>query len=684
MMTSNTNKNLTLGSLFDGIGGFPLAAMRHGITPVWASEIEAAPISITKRHFPDMKHYGDITGINGAGIEPVDIITFGSPCQDLSVAGKRAGLDGEKSGLFMEAIRIIREMREKTDEKYPARIIWENVDGAFSSNKGEDFRTVIEEIASLAEPGVFIPGPPGKEGKIVWQSAGAIVGDGWSLAWRTMDAEYWGVPQRRYRIFLVADFGSERAAEMLFKPEGLPGDSAESGTAGEGVAGDSKDSIRAAGFNGWRIVSGTIEYETDRAPCIQSNMPPDVVIPINTQIATRHNALGERTGLGVGKEGDPAFTLQEGHHHAVAVHQKQCGEVRVGEVANTLSTNANASGRNAPLVAIGVDSEMNALAEKAGTMRAHGSGGAEQFVATVDCRNHRINENLSGTLQAKNNGGQSLNYINPVVTFAMQGFGDYKESDRASTMKSRDGKDSTDLICINGGICDAETETGCREILLKLWDKAIQETLRKRETRGKQPFQSAEILRHEMYGGVHEEESGFDRDENDQAGTLDGTTGKKCRCLRNLWEAECKRCASQGQKYQQQSDGKSPKGLSELPQQNTSPKAVMQNMREADEGLRILRETLPAIQKAWKPLCRQKEPEQPHYIVRRLTVVECERLMGYPDGYTAYGHDGKKISDSARYRALGNSLAIPCVDRVFAGIISVEQHLAKFPKMYHD
>jgi DNA (cytosine-5)-methyltransferase 1 len=194
---------MTLGSLFDGIGGFPLAAVRNGITPVWASEIEIAPMSITKRHFPKMKQLGDIKKINGAEIEPVDIITFGSPCQDLSNAGKRAGIEGSRSNLFFEAVRIIKEMREKTHGEYPARIIWENVTGAFSSNEGEDFRTVLQEIATAAGGGaVSIPRPSSRDG---WLPAGAVMGDGWSLAWRVLDAQYWGVPQRRKRIFLVAD-----------------------------------------------------------------------------------------------------------------------------------------------------------------------------------------------------------------------------------------------------------------------------------------------------------------------------------------------------------------------------------------------------------------------------------------------------------------------------------------------
>jgi len=228
----------TLGSLFDGIGGFPLAAQRHGITPIWASEIEAVPVAITKRHFPDMGHLGDVTEINGADIDPVDTITFGSPCQDLSVAGKRAGIDGKRSGLFMEAVRIIKEMRNATNGARPRYCVWENVPGAFSSNKGKDFHTVVKEIASIAEPGVSVSGSTAKgklfRRRLVWPRFGGAMGANWSLAWRVLDAQYWGVPQRRRRIFLVADFRGHRAGEILFKREGVSRDPEQGREADEG------------------------------------------------------------------------------------------------------------------------------------------------------------------------------------------------------------------------------------------------------------------------------------------------------------------------------------------------------------------------------------------------------------------------------------------------------------------
>ena len=216
------NKPLTLGSLFDGSGTFPMMAMLSGIVPVWKSEIEPFPIAVTEKRLPFVKHLGDINNINGAEIEPVDIITFGSPCTDLSVAGKRQGLNAERSGLFFQAIRIIKEMRGATNGKYPRFAVWENVTGAFSSNGGEDFRCVLEEFCRIKDADLSVPKPE------KWTKAGEIMGENFSVAYRTFDAQYWYLPQRRARIYLVADFAGERASKILFESEGVSGYSAES------------------------------------------------------------------------------------------------------------------------------------------------------------------------------------------------------------------------------------------------------------------------------------------------------------------------------------------------------------------------------------------------------------------------------------------------------------------------
>ena len=220
-MEQQNKKLLTLGSLFDGSGGFPLGGVIAGITPKWAAEIEPFPIRVTSVRFPNMTHLGNISEVSGAEIEPVDIITFGSPCQDMSVAGKREGLGGNRSSLFYEAIRIIKEMREATNGKYLRYIVWENVPGAFSSNKGEDFRAVLTEICKVKEECVSVPKPA------KWENAGRIMGEGFSIAWRLLDAQYWGVPQRRQRIYLVADFDGGSAGKILFESEGLSGYSAQ-------------------------------------------------------------------------------------------------------------------------------------------------------------------------------------------------------------------------------------------------------------------------------------------------------------------------------------------------------------------------------------------------------------------------------------------------------------------------
>ena len=248
---------MTMGSLFDGIGGFPLAASRHGIKTLWASEIEAFPIAVTKLHFPHMVHVGDITKLKGWELPPVDIIAGGSPCQDLSVAStKRLGLAGERSGLFMEQIRVIKEMREadiqrgRTAEYIRPRFgIWENVPGALSSGtpKTEDFRIVLEEFLRIGCDSISVPGP--YTGR--WEPAGRVLlGDSLSLAWRILDTQYWpGTPQRRRRIYLVVDFGGQSAPQILFDQESLCRDYSAFIRTGQAIADDPAEGTGAAGWH---------------------------------------------------------------------------------------------------------------------------------------------------------------------------------------------------------------------------------------------------------------------------------------------------------------------------------------------------------------------------------------------------------------------------------------------------
>lgn len=311
----------TMASWFDGIAGFPLAGSRNGIRAVWASEIEPFPVKVTKLRFPGMKHYGDITKIDGSMAEPVDVVTFGSPCQDLSVAGKRAGLkhgdlgheETTRSGLFMEAVRIIKEMRDATSGACPRFAVWENVPGAFSSNNGEDFRAVLEELARVEESDASIPRPA------KWAGAGCIMGNNWSLAWRTFDAQHWGVPQRRRRIYLVCDFAGGRAPEILFEREGLRRYSAAGGEAREGLAADAQGG------------AGDAVGLTNRGyPCRG---------PVETLRAGCHGALPMVCGGTGGRLGDAGVALYENHGQASAevFHRVRSDEYADVEVMGTMT-----------------------------------------------------------------------------------------------------------------------------------------------------------------------------------------------------------------------------------------------------------------------------------------------------------------------------------------------------------
>ncbi len=284
---------MTMGSLFDSIGGFPLAARRNGIATLWASEIEPFPIRVTKLRFPEMVHLGDITKLDGAKLPPVDIICGGSPCQDLSVAGARAGLAGSRSGLFMEQIRITKEMRNEelrrgraTQSVRPPYFIWENVPGAFSSGseKGKDFQVVLEETCRIADGTIFVPRPPSGR----WEPAGAILGAGFSLAWRVLDAQYWPqTPQRRRRIFLVADLGGTSAPEILFEQGRLFGDTAESGAERQSPA------VSAEGGPG--TSSGVLAYINQREETINLGGKGPGVLCLNDQGGERMGCTYDQT-----------------------------------------------------------------------------------------------------------------------------------------------------------------------------------------------------------------------------------------------------------------------------------------------------------------------------------------------------------------------------------------------------
>lgn len=360
---------MTLGSLFDGSGTCPLAAAMCGITPVWASEIEPYPIRVTQKNFPRMKHLGDITQINGAEIEPVDIVTFGSPCQDLSVAGTQKGLiEGKRSKLFFEALRIIKEMRNATHGKYPRYAVWENVPGALSSNQGRDFLAVLRAfVEAVGGDGDNVPEPArkGRTDRFAWRNAGCIVGEGYSIAWRVLDAQYWGVPQRRRRIFLVCDFRGGRAGEILFKREGLRGNFARSREAGKEAT---ADAVGSAGGD-------CRAFHLQQDP-ISGRVSPCIGAQHQATVGVVYDITGENSNSMKSRTPDSCF--------------------RERTVARTLDTFSGSPECNQ---------------------------GGNVVVYSVDCRNMRLAEEISGTLQAKENGGYSLNYQNPVV-YDARGKGD--------------------------------------------------------------------------------------------------------------------------------------------------------------------------------------------------------------------------------------------------------------------
>lgn len=418
-----------------------------------------------------MKHLGDITAIHGAEIEPVDVITFGSPCQDLSIAGNGEGLSGKRSGLFVEAVRIIKEMRCKTNGSYPTFAVWENVPGAFSSPKkapGEDFRIVLELLAQIRKEDAVIPRPPDK-----WRTVGCIMGNGWSIAWRILDAQFWGVPQRRRRIALIMDFGGGRAPEILFVRKSMCGDFETGGKARERTAATAERGIATAGFNGWSSIMGGIDYQNEKSPCLRTKMPPNAIHAAGFQgkaspssgsvafmpdgvptlmngrethvmctpdiartltarfdgspcpergqganvIATQSyciagNIIGrelQNGANGIGVKSEVSYTLTEVDRHAVmCMGTGQSNTEILHDVSPTLNCDHEQP------ICLHPDISGIICASGAGTDRPAGQGneGDLCIVTAVGCRNATENGSVNGTLQAKLSGGTSYNLQN--------------------------------------------------------------------------------------------------------------------------------------------------------------------------------------------------------------------------------------------------------------------------------
>ena len=643
-------KQLTLGSLFDGSGGFPLAGILAGVKPVWASEIEPFAIRVTTKRLPKMQHYGDVSGISGADLVPVDIITFGSPCQDLSIAGKRSGLDGSRSGLFFEAARIVKEMREKTHGEKPRFIVWENVPGAFSSNKGEDFKAVLEEVIRIKEPEAP-PLPPPEKGR--WPYADCYLGDGWSVAYRVLDARYWGVPQRRARIFLVADFAGGRAPEVLFKSEGVSGYTPQGFRQGQGAAGDPEESPGAAGGTdaggrGRVILNDQGGSRMDVSEDVVSTLRaeahhPPVLLDENPGAAgfcTEHSA----NARGIGYEEETSPTLRAGVVPAAIALDYHPADSRIGigepEKIQTLTSRMGTGGNNVPLVMDGkAHQELPPQTLKIRSGCEGGGKGAQVQVeksATLGCNN---DQTVFVPYGICSKASHAMLSENPHTGFY--------EADTARTLDQNGGRPD----CSQGGIAVVAFSQNQRDEVRDL--KNVSGALAAEPGTKQQTY----VLQGSMIGRADKNGPQGDGVNEDVSFTLD----------------------------------------------TSDRHAVAYCMATGQANSEIGEDLCPTLS------CNHEAPiiTEPYYIVRRLTPTECARLQGFPDAWCAdlgtsapsdveiafwadvfethrkAATGAKKpktekqirkwladpYSDSAEYRLWGNGIALPCAYFVLSGIV---------------
>ena len=444
--------DLTLGSLFDGSGGFPLAGIINGITPLWASEIEPFPIRVTTKRFPQMKHCSDISGLNGAELPPVDIITFGSPCTNLSTAGRREGLiEGEQSVLFFQAIRIIKEMREATNGKQPRFILWENVPGAFTSSGGADFARVLQEIVKIKSETYVVPMPPRRK----WLPAGEIVGDGFSVAYRTIDAQYFGVPQRRRRIYLVADFAGECAADVLFERESVSWNTAPGKGEQQGASVNATKSVDSANGKPPSIIYGMAPKQLSHSisenisPTILANDykdPNAVVYKVYGICAKESNSMKSANPHSGIYEADTSRTLDKNCGNPA------CNQGGMAVVSPTYCLEGNGSrpSHMGSGVNEGVAFTLNTV---------------ERHAVAYDCRNYAVNDEISGTIQAKNSGGHSDNYINPVVYSLDRAAYNQGKNAQFDISIQDDGTAQTVLAKGPGAVATASSEYAARRLV---------------------------------------------------------------------------------------------------------------------------------------------------------------------------------------------------------------------------
>ena len=681
------NKPLTLGSLFDGSGGFPLGGLLAGITPVWASEIEPFPIRVTTKRLPFMKHYGNISAMDGGRIEPVDIITFGSPCQDMSVAGRRGGLDGKRSSLFYEAVRIIKEMRCATGGRYPRYIVWENVPGAVSSNKGEDFKAVLEAVIGIAEPNAEVPMPE----RARWPYADLYMGDGWSVAYRTLDAQYWGVPQRRRRIYLVADLAGGGVGKILFESEGLSGYSAEGFRSWQRAAGSFTPCAGATGFDGYNgslteDVSSTLgvncRMSTGRNGIVlndqggnrmditeevtstlraEAHHPPCVVE--SAGFCTEHSAKS-RT---IGYEEECSPTLRAGVVPAAVALENHPTDSRVklSEDGNvqTLTSRMGTGGNNVPLVM---------------KIRSGCEGGGKGALiqtdksATLSCNNDQtlFEPRAYGICSKDSNAMKSDNPHSGI----------YK-AETSRTLDANGGNPS----CNQGGIAVVAFTQNQRDEVRNLGDHSAVVCANAGTKQQTFVLQGSMIGREDRNGpqgdGINEDVS-FTLNAVDRHAVYSMTTGS----------------------FTQVSKEKAPTVLA---RDYKDPTAVCYGIGRDTFNQGQNAKFSPTFEKELQPTLVAKGPGaiQSGYTVRRLTPTECARLQGFPDNWCAdlgtekptdeemhFWHKvfktysevtGCKVksdkqvakwlknpySDSAEYKMWGNGVALPCVWFVLCGIV---------------
>ena len=677
---------LTLGSLFDGSGGFPLGGLLSGITPVWASEIEPFPIRVTTKRLPFMKHYGDVSRMDGGKIEPVDVITFGSPCQDMSIAGRREGLDGSRSSLFYEAVRIVKEMRCATDGRYPRYIVWENVPGAFSSNKGADFQSVLEEICSVKGYEVD-PARPER-----WANAGEIVADDFSLAWRVFDAQYWGVPQRRKRIYLVADFAGGSAGKILFESEGVSGYTPQGFRPWQGAAGAFEESAGATGCvclndqGGGRMdvtedVAATLRAENHgHPPCVMGA----------AGFCTEHSAQAR----GIGYEEETSPTLRAGTVPA-AVYENHSQDTRYTgplETAPTVNATYGMGGNNQPFVV---------ETPKTLKIRSGCEGGGKGAL---------IQDNKSATLGCNNDQTVFVPFVKGTRPHSPDEGQQWKAFDVANTLNTYDvGEIRCNELAVKVyGICSKDSNAMKSENPKSGFYEA--ETSRCLDANGGNPtcnqggmavvaLQGSMIGRADKNGpqgsGVNEDVS-FTLDATDRHAVAYGIDRATYNMGRNA-----KFGITVETEIEPTMVSKGPGAVGQ-PIYHSSKSSFHTNFTDDD-----VTETLVATDFKDPPTV-SKEPD---YIVRRLTPTECARLQGFPDWWCAglgtdeptedeiefwtevfeihrsvMGTSSKPKSrnqivkwlknphsDSAEYKMWGNGVALPNVYFVLSGIVYYAQ-----------